>query len=75
MRYDNLFLNDLCSGNHTLAKSRTEEIVLISQNFFNMANALGTTIALDILNVKHVDTTARLRSTSQGATCDVDCTM
>jgi len=71
LRYDNLYLNNVCNGDHNLAKARAREIINLAQNFYRNP-ALGTRIELDITSIKYVNTDARLR---RGAACDVGCTL
>ena len=71
LRYDNLFLNNIGGGDHSVAKSRAREIVTLAQPYFKLA-ALGTTITLEVTSVKYVNTEARLRGS---AACNVGCTL
>jgi len=72
LRYDNLFLHVVCQGDHNLAQARAEEILDLAQGFYRMSDTLGTTIELEMLNVKHVDSEFILR---KGETCDPMCTL
>merc|ERR1711990_102564 len=73
LRYDNLFLQNTCGGDHTVAQARAREIVTLAQAFYRDSATLGTTITLGITSIKHVD--ASLRLVNVGTTCGPSCTM
>ena len=70
LRYDNRFLNEVCGGDHSLAMSRAEEVVQLSQTYYSDSATLGATVTLNVLNVKHIDAEVRLGARF---TCDVKC--
>ena len=72
LRYDNLFLNNVCGGDHVVAKARAEELLDLAEAFFKMSAALGATVELDIVNIKHVNSEFRL---TNGASCNQGCAL
>jgi len=73
LKYDNLFLQNTCGGDHTVAKARAREIVTLAQAFYKDSTTLGSTITLSITSIKHVD--ASIRLVNSGTTCGPDCTI
>ena len=70
IKYDNLFLNEVCGGDHELAKSRVEKIVSLAQGYYLDSNTLGTKVYLSIQAIEHVEAELRLRA---GGWCDKAC--
>lgn len=71
LSYDNLFLNNVCGGNHATAKSRVEKIVSLAQTYFLDSTTLGTQITLDVKEIKHTNGEFKLRNS--GVTCNTGC--
>ena len=70
LSYDNLFLNDVCGGNHAMAKGRVEKIIKLAQGYFLDSATLGTKITLEIKEIKHTNHEFRLR---EKLACNPDC--
>ena len=49
--YDDLFLNEVCGGDHDLAKSRVEKIVSLAQAYYMDETTLGTKVYFDIKEI------------------------
>merc|ERR1712241_1523767 len=73
LKYDNLFLQNICGGSHSVAKARAREIVTLAQAFYKDSATLGSTITLNVTSIKHVD--ASLRLSNSGTNCGPDCTI
>jgi hypothetical protein len=73
LAYDNLFLNNVCGGDHAVAKTRVEKIISLAQTYFLYSATLGTKITLVVKEIKHTNHELKLRSS--GVTCDKRCQM
>ena len=74
VKYDNLFLYEVCGGDHDLAKSRVEKIVALAQAYYLDVETLGTKVYLSIEEIGHVN--AELKLTKWGewpSFCDTGC--
>ena len=72
LNYDNLFLNNVCGGNHQCATEKVRMIIAIAQTYFLKTNILGMRIDLKVIEVRHTDGDFRLR---QSGACDPQCTL
>ena len=73
LAYDNLFLNNVCGGDHSKAKSRVKAVVALAQTYFLDSATLGTKITLNAKEIAHTNNALRLRVNSN--TCNIQCTM
>ena len=73
LRYDNLFLNGVCEGDHDKAKQRVEKIANLAQVYFHDSASLGTKITFDIKDINHTNHELRLRD--ENVSCDAICMM
>ena len=73
LNYDNLFLNEVCEGDHEKAKRRVEKIISLAQTYFLDSETLGTKITLDMKEIKHANQELKLRES--GVACNTRCIM
>ena len=66
MSYDNEFLKNIGSGSQSTAVKRINSILNIARDMFKW-KSLQTEIELDILDIKHVDTTLTLHEPAEAS--------
>ena len=62
IRYDSLFLENLCGGDHECAVNNVYVIVTLANTFYQTPDQLGTRVFFDIKEIDYVDAKLRLRS-------------
>ena len=73
LRYDNLFLENVCGRNHALAKTRVGKIIDLAQTYFLDSATLGTKITLKVKEIEHTDNVLKLRNPGVHVTCPTSC--
>ena len=62
IRYDSLFLENLCGGDHECAVNNVYVIVTLANTFYQTPDQLGTRVLFDVKEIDYVDAKLRLRS-------------
>ena len=65
IRYDSLFLENVCGGDHDCAKNYVYVIVALASTYYQAPDALGTRVFFNIKEIDYVDAKLRLRSEPQ----------
>ena len=74
--YDDLFLNEVCGGDHNLAKSRVEKIVSLAQAYYMDETTLGTKVYFDVKEIDHVPYQLKLSKYGDGLPpCNTGCVL
>ena len=61
IRYDSLFLENLCGGDHECAVNNVYVIVTLANTFYQAPDALGTRVFFNVKEIDYVDAKLRLR--------------
>ena len=68
IRYDSLFLENVCDGDHECAVNNVYVIVTLANTFYQAPDALGTRVFFNVKEIDYVDAKLRLRDdTLEGA--------
>ena len=68
LRYDRLFLENVCGGDHECAVNNVYVIVTLANTFYQAPDALGTRVFFNVKEIDYVDAKLRLRDdTLEGA--------
>ena len=62
IRYDSLFLENLCGGDHDCAVNNVYVIVTLANTFYQAPEVLGTRVFFNVKEISYVDAKLRLRS-------------
>jgi len=62
IRYDTLFLENLCGGDHECAVNNVYVIVSLANTFYQTPDALGTRVFFNVKEIDYFDAKLRLRS-------------
>jgi len=74
--YDDLFLNEVCGGDHDLAKSRVEKIVSLAQAYYMDETTLGTKVYFSVKEIGHVPYQLKLSKYGDGwPPCNTGCVL
>ena len=60
LRYDSLFLENVCAGNHECAVEKVDTIVTLAETYYQAPDALGTKVDFIVKEINHARTKMRL---------------
>ena len=78
VKYDDLFLNEVCGGDHDLAKSRVEKIVALAQGYYMDESVLETKVYFSVKEIGHAGNGVQLRLSKYGSyynPCNTGCVL
>ena len=55
LRYDSLFLENVCAGNHECAVEKVDTIVTLAETYYQAPDALGTKVNFIVKEINHVN--------------------
>ena len=61
LRYDRLFLENVCEGDHECAVNNVYVIVTLANTFYQAPDALGTRVFFSVKEIDFIDDNFRLR--------------
>ena len=53
LRYDSLFLENVCEGNHECAVEKVDTIVTLAETYYQAPDALGTKVKFIVKEINH----------------------
>ena len=60
LRYDSLFLENVCAGNHECAMDKVATIATLAETYYQAPDALGTKVDFIVKEINHAKTKMRL---------------
>ena len=60
LRYDSLFLENVCAGNHECVVEKVDTIVTLAETYYQAPDALGTKVNFIVKEINHVNTNLTL---------------
>ena len=60
LRYDSLFLENVCAGNHECAMDKVVTIATLAETYYQAPDALGTKVTFFVTEINHARTEMRL---------------
>jgi len=60
LRYDSLFLENVCAGNHECAMDKVATIATLAETYYQAPDALGTKVTFFVTEINHARTEMRL---------------